>query len=135
MWDFSRPFPAASKWRRVKPADLQRQEKTAAALRRETTLLQAGAAVPVAMRRRVRETDTGDDIGPDEATALRAFIRRHGDGIAGLLAQVPDESRQLAIARGYRAIVTGQPGAHDAWVRLMRRLSVQDASAGRDGVL
>jgi len=48
----------------------------------------------------------------------------HGHEIAGLLAQAQDEQQQLELARAYRGITTGTAGAHEAWARLIARLSL-----------
>ena len=61
-------------------------------------------------------------VNPSEEVGLRAFLADYGADIAGLLAGT-DNAGQLALARAYRAVVTGQPGAHEEWGRLVARIS------------
>lgn len=125
MWDFSKPFAAASKWRRVTAGQRAQQSRTGDTLRREAAVLEAGGTVPVPKRRRRGSAPKpAAPIDPAEATALRAFLGVHGRDIAVLLARAEGEPQQLALARGYRAILNGEPGAHAAWGRLLASLGL-----------
>lgn len=125
MWDFSQPFAASSKWRRVTAGQRARQSRTGDTLRREAAVLEAGGTVPVPKRhRRGSAPKPAPPVGQAEAPALREFLGAHGRDISGLLARAEGEPQQLALARGYRAILRGEAGAHEAWGRLLASLRV-----------
>lgn len=125
MWDFSRPFAASSKWRRVTAGQRAQQFRTGDTLRREAAVLEAGGTVPVPKRRRYGGAPKpAAPVGTAEAAVLRTFLGAHGRDIAGLLARAEGEPQQLALARGYRAILNGEPGAHEAWGRLLACLGL-----------
>jgi hypothetical protein len=117
--------PALSKLRSVTPEQLSRQAKTATALALEADVLESGGTVPVPKRSR-----KGVAPGPPpcaclvETAELRTFLGLHGHAISGLLAHAETEADRIALARGYREIVTSKPGAHERWTSLVRRLSV-----------
>ena len=57
-----------------------------------------------------------------------AFLAVHGRDLRGVLARAGSDADVHAIALAHRAVLAREPGAHEAWVRLLRRL---DQDAGR----
>lgn len=122
VWEFARPFAAASKWRRVTVDQRERQVATWAMLRRDTAALEMGGATVPKVRRRPT-AGPAPSFGTAEADELRAFLSKHWCDIAGLLAEARDEDQQLDLARGYSAVRAGVPDAYDGWIALLQRLS------------
>jgi hypothetical protein len=125
MWDFSRPKPATSKWRRVTAEELARQVRTGAAIQRKINVLEAGGTVLVQRRNRHKASDRQTaPVHEDEAAGLRVFLSVHGRDIHILLQRAESDQQQLQIARAYRDVILAVPGAHVAWVKLVGRLSL-----------
>ena len=124
MFDHSRAPAAGSKWRQVTGEHLARVDATDKRLRIETQAIRAGVALPVSPRRS-RAKSVG--LGPpskDEIAGLWAFLSQHGREIAPLLARAGGEDQQLRLARGFRDILNGAPGAHERWMVLLRELGI-----------
>jgi hypothetical protein len=125
MWDHSRPPSPWSKHRRVTAAERDAQARVADTMRHETACMLAGKPIPPKRRRRQKREDGGrmKPISPAEAEQLGEFIATHGHEILSVLNMARGEVHEFEIARAYRAILRGEPRAHEGWLRVVRRFS------------
>ena len=122
MFDKSTPPARGSKWRRVTAEEQARAEVTGRRLCLDTQVLEAGGALPVRVRR--SRAAPRPLVPPDsgEIAGMWAFLSIHGREIAPLLGRVGSEVQQLRLARAYRDIKWGVPGANGRWISLLREL-------------
>jgi hypothetical protein len=124
MFDHSRAPAAGSKWRRVTAEELARAGATEKRLGLETQVLEAGAAPPIRVRRRVAKPKGPVASSTVQNAALWSFLAEHGRDIASLLVRTEGEDQQLALAQSYRDLRDGTPDAHDRWISLLRELDL-----------
>ena len=124
MFDHSRAPSASSKWRQVTGEHLARVDATDKRLHLETQALSAGVALPVRVRRSRAKPGAPVPSSKHEIAGFWAFVALHGREIAPLLARAGGEDQQLRLARCFRDLRNGAPGAHERWIDLLRELDI-----------
>jgi len=80
--------------------------------------MQAGGVGADRQRRRSLPPDI---FSPEDEAALRAFLEGQGWAIQHHLNRAKTTGDDLRLAWAYRAVLEGETGAWDTWVRVIRR--------------